>query len=164
MDQAGEPRPAFWRLLTRPLPALLRRREPWCAVSLCAACCMFAYAVLAVADGRGGARAVARPMPGPIAYHLLPDLVADLKSSRSRPHYVQLSTVVELPQEALESLREKEVEIVAAIQARLRDLYKTDLIGSAGVERLRSDVQTVVNAHIAPTRVRAVLFTRFLVD
>jgi flagellar basal body-associated protein FliL len=148
-----------------PVPAVVLRPEVWGAAVVLVALALFVAATLsAIPDQRGGARAVVLPMAGPITFHALPELVADLKGSRSRAHYVQLAAVVEVAAESVGKLREKEVEITAAVQARLRDLSTTDLAGSAGVERLRADVLAVIDEHLSPAKARTVLFTRFLVD
>jgi Flagellar basal body-associated protein FliL len=114
---------------------------------------------------KGGSRAVTVAIAiGSISYHLLPEFVADLKTSRSRSHYLQLTAVVEVPEEGLARLQAEETRILSDVQTRLRELQREDLAGAAGLERVRRDIAEVVDRYIAPARARGVLFTKFLVD
>jgi flagellar basal body-associated protein FliL len=119
--------------------------------------------VLTRPDGKGGARAVSLVLAGPAAYHALPEFVADLKTSRARAHFVQLAVVLELPEHAVEKVREK-VRIISEVQTLLREFERRDLAGAAGAERLRWEVLAIVDRHVVPEKGRSVLFTKFLLD
>jgi flagellar basal body-associated protein FliL len=139
-------------------------------VALAAAALGVSVAILSAAvvraypDVKGGARAVNQPVAGPITFHTIPDFIADLKGARGRSRHVQLAAVVEITEDIAERLRDEEKLIMAEMQTRLRDMSAQELAGAAGVERLRSEMLTIVNRHIAPAQARAVLFTRFLID
>jgi flagellar basal body-associated protein FliL len=120
--------------------------------------------VLTRPDGKGGARAVSLVLAGPAAYHALPEFVADLKTSRARAHFVQLAVVLELPEHAVEKVREEEVRIISEVQTLLREFERRDLAGAAGAERLRWEVLAIVDRHVVPEKGRSVLFTKFLLD
>lgn len=120
--------------------------------------------VLTRPDGKGGARVVSMVLAGPAAYHALPEFVADLKTSRARAHFVQLAVVLELPEHAVEKVREEEVRIISEVQTRLREFERQDLAGAAGAERLRREVLAIVDRHVVPEKGRSVLFTKFLLD
>lgn len=120
--------------------------------------------VLTRPAGKGGARAVSIVLAGRAAYHALPEFVADLKTSRTRAHFVQLAVVLELPEHAVEKVREEAVRIVSEVQTRLREFERQDLAGAAGAERLRREVLAIVDRHVVPEKGRSVLFTKLLLD
>ncbi|MGE5441814.1 MAG: flagellar basal body-associated protein FliL [Bacteroidota bacterium] len=146
------------------LPTALLRSDCIAAAGLAASVLLAAAAVLsALPTEKGGSRAVTVAI-GSIGYHVLPEFVADLRTSRSRSHYLQLAAVLEVPEEALARLQAEETRILSDVQTRLRELQREDLAGAAGLERVRRDIAEVVDRHIAPSRARDVLFTKFLVD
>jgi flagellar basal body-associated protein FliL len=162
-DESDVARTLSAKLSARLSTGLLR---PDCiaAAGLAASLLLAAAAVLSTLPGeKGGSRAVTVAI-GAIGYHVLPEFVADLKTSRSKSHYLQLAAVLELPEEALARLRANETAILSEIQTRLRELQREDLAGAAGLERVRRDIAEVVDRHIAPSQARDVLFTKFLVD
>lgn len=111
-----------------------------------------------------GERGVSVDLGGPLTYHPLPDLIADLKPSAKRSHHIKLVVVVQIPAQQLPRLTEKQVEIIAAIQTELRELSVEEVAGSAGVDRLRTLILDVVNRSISPAQARTVLFTQMVVD
>ena len=102
-------------------------------------------------------------LPAPAVYHELPQLLTDIRPGR-RPHYVKATVVVEIGADAAAALSERETAVVDAIRALLRDYDRSDLVGEAGLRRLRADVLIVINRVLAPTRARSVLFRELLVD
>jgi flagellar basal body-associated protein FliL len=152
------------RTISARIPTALLRPDRIAAAGFAASVLLAAASVLsALPAEKGGSRAVTVAI-GSISYHLLPEFVADLKTSRSRSHYLQLTAVVEVPEEALARLQAEETHILSDVQTRLRELQREDLAGAAGLERVRRDIAEVVDRHIAPARARGVLFTKFLVD
>jgi hypothetical protein len=148
-----------------PLPALVRRPAFLASVGRVASLMLAAATVIATIHGeKGGARAVTVALGGSTSYHVLPEFVTDLKTSRSRPHYLQLAAVVEVQEEAVGKLQAQELRILSDVQTRLRDFQREDLAGTAGLERVRRDIAAVVDRHIAPARVCEILFTKFLLD
>ena len=101
---------------------------------------------------------------GPLVFKPFPELLADLKPAGPRLHHVRLVIVAHVPDTALKAIEQKEPEIVAHVQAHLRELERAELVGQAGSDRLRQDVLAIVNAEIAPIRAQNVLFTQFLLD
>lgn len=100
----------------------------------------------------------------PLVYRPLPELLADLKPSGNRIHHIRLTIVAQVPEAAEAAIAQKEPEILAQVQAHLRELERRELIGQAGSDRLRRDVLAIVNAAIAPSRAHGLLFTQFLLD
>ena len=101
---------------------------------------------------------------GPLVFRPLPEFLADLKPDGGRLHHVRLVVVAQIPDTALKAIEQKEPEIVARVQAHVRQLERGELVGQAGSDRLRQDVLAIVNAEIAPVRAQNVLFTQFLLD
>jgi hypothetical protein len=123
-----------------------------------------AAAITAAPDDRGGVRAVTARLAGPLTHHKLPEMIADLKPMGRKTHYVQVVAVIELPEDAVPMLIENEAPIIAAVQTRLRDSDRKALVGSEGVQKVRNEMIAIIDQRIAPHRVHAVLFTRFLLD
>jgi flagellar basal body-associated protein FliL len=122
------------------LPTALLRSDCIAAAGLAASVLLAAAAVLsALPTEKGGSRAVTVAI-GSIGYHVLPEFVADLRTSRSRSHYLQLAAVLEVPEEALARLQAEETRILSDVQTRLRELQREDLAGAAGLERVRRDI------------------------
>lgn len=152
-----------------PLKAVLgaiRRPAILATAALAASLVLAAAAVVAALppEEKGGVNSVAAPVAGQITYHVLPEFIADLKTSRTKTHFVQIAAVVGIPEESVGRVRDSEPMIIADLQACVRDLQRQELSGSAGIERLRAMLISIVDQHIAPANAREVLFTRFLVD
>ena len=95
------------------LPTALLRSDCIAAAGLAASVLLAAAAVLsALPAEKGGSRAVTVAI-GSIGYHVLPEFVADLRTSRSRSHYLQLAAVLEVPEEALARLQAEETRILS---------------------------------------------------
>ena len=101
---------------------------------------------------------------GPSVYHPLPEFMADLKPQGGRTRHVRLAIVLQVPQDRVGAIAAKEVEILAAIQAHLRDQEHKSLVGTAGANRLRGELRDIINRALGQTDVRVVLFTHFLLD
>lgn len=148
---------------------LVRSRRPSAlalALVVLAAALLLAVAVglLSSKEPRGGARAVTAAVAGAGVYQQLPEITADLRSARPPVHYVQLAAVIEVAEEDAKALQAQQTLIVADLQLALRDLSPQELAGASGSERARALFTRVVERHLAPARVRSVLFTKFLVD
>ena len=117
--------------------------------------------VVLTSEDRSG---VTIELGGPNVYYPLPEFMADLKPQGGRTRHVRLAVVLQVPQERVPVIESKQVEILAAIQAHLRDQEHKSLIGTAGAERLRVELRDTVNRELGGTDVRVVLFTHFLLD
>jgi hypothetical protein len=163
-----EERPQTWRGLAAGMGTRmrsLRRRPDRLAVAGLVASILLAgtSVISATRVEKAGARVVAVAV-GSTASFVLPEIVADLRPSRSKSHYVQLAAVIEVPEEALHTIQTGEGHVLSEVQSLLRDLQREDLAGAAGIELVRRGIRAVVDRHIAPARTQAVLFTKFLVD
>lgn len=103
--------------------------------------------------------------PSAPIYVDLPEMIANLNSSPTRPSYVKLDA-------RLEVAKQEDVERVKAAMPRLQDLFLTyvremrpqELRGSAGMYRLREELLARANLAAAPARITDVLFTQMLVQ
>lgn len=113
---------------------------------------------------KGGMRAVSAAVAGPLVLHSLPNFVVDLKSPGSYSHKASLGILVEVPEEIVPRLEERQAQIVSELQIKLRERQRRELVGEAGAEMLRQELLDIVDAEIAPEHARSILFSRFIVD
>ncbi|MBK8908209.1 MAG: flagellar basal body-associated FliL family protein [Rhodospirillales bacterium] len=98
-----------------------------------------------------------------LVLHPLPEILTDL-SDKGRPAYVKLAILVQIAERHLPELVANEDQIVDAVQTRLRQYQRSELMGQAGSERLRADVLSAVNRAIQPAVANDVLFRELLVN
>lgn len=95
----------------------------------------------------------------------MPEMTVNLRSNNQRPTYLQLAITLELTsEEAVAEVQRVLPRVIDQFQTSLRELHAADLEGSAAVYRLREELLYRVNAAIAPTRIRNVLFESMLVQ
>lgn len=97
-------------------------------------------------------------------FYSAPPFTADLKRGAARVHVVRLALSVEVPEVEMWRLDAHQIEIEDAVRARLRDFDRRELDGSAGTDRLRSEILAIINDAIAPAAASRVLFQQFVVD
>ncbi|MFZ1414299.1 MAG: flagellar basal body-associated FliL family protein [Defluviicoccus sp.] len=167
MDDAASEQPALaagrasrLRTLIGRLRGRLNRRVAFAAT----AAIVVVTAGLAMLLTTEDRSAVTIELGGPNVYYPLPEFMADLKPQGGRTRHVRLAIVLQVPQERVAAIEAKQVEILAAIQAHLRDQEHKSLVGTAGADRLRADLREIINRALGQTDVRVVLFTHFLLD
>jgi flagellar FliL protein len=64
----------------------------------------------------------------------------------------------------VEAVRKVLPRVIDTFQVYLRELRPDQLVGSAGLIRLREELQRRINEAIRPTRVREVLFKEMLIQ
>lgn len=148
----------------RNLIARLRERRNVRLAAMGAAALALLAALLIVVLTSEDRSGVTIELGGPNVYYPLPEFMADLKPQGGRTRHVRLAVVLQVPQDRVPVIEAKQVEILAAIQAHLRDQEHKSLIGTAGAERLRAELRDTVNRALGGTDVRVVLFTHFLLD
>ncbi len=97
-------------------------------------------------------------------FHALPTVVTDLQPGPHRPHYIKLDVVLEVGADSVPHIQVREAAILDSMRAILRDYHRSDLVGTAGARRLRSDLIAVVDAELQPERTRGLLFKQFVLD
>ncbi len=98
-------------------------------------------------------------------FYDLPEMLVNLNSTSRAPAFLRLSVSLELKQGANPAVLEKVMpRIVDNFQVYLRELRVEDLSGSAGLQRLREELLTRVNAAAQSNIVKDVLFKEMLVQ
>ena len=105
------------------------------------------------------------PYVGPPVYIDIPDMLVNLNTGERRATLLKLGISVEAnrPEERA-PIEQALPRITDAFQVYLRELKVDDLRGSAGMYRLREELQLRVNAAVAPVKVKDVLIKEFLVQ
>jgi len=126
---------------------------------------IIAAVVLLLAGGGGGAffflsgdkepEVVVIP-PGPPVFHEFPLLMVDLKKVGARTNYIKVKVVAEIVTRDLPVLKEQELKIMDQIQTYLRSETRKDVSGSAGTEKMRFDIEAIVNNVLSPIEVENV--------
>lgn len=115
--------------------------------------------------GGGGGAEEGLPPQKPAVFYDLPSMTVNLNSADKRAQYLKITISLELG----EKTTAHEVEpylprILDAFQIYLREMRTSDLHGSAGVYRLKEDLQRRINAAIYPATVTNVLFKEILIQ
>lgn len=98
-------------------------------------------------------------------YYDLPEFVADLKINDDfRPPFLKLQLTVQVAEQDLASVIEREPKIIDRVQRLLRDQTRLDLTGAEGSERLRADIVIIMNQTLDPAVVHNVLFKQMILQ
>jgi flagellar protein FliL len=99
------------------------------------------------------------------SYYDVPELLVNLSKDGRRGGFLKLSIYLEIPtSEDSKELDKVKPRIVDAFQTYLRGLKVKDVEGSAGLQRLRTELLRRANDVTAPVEVKAVLFREMLVQ
>lgn len=140
---------------------------------------IIAVAALVVLGGGGGAAAYfmgylggaemmetaegkmepAPPPPKKVYYYSVPEITVNLSSAETRAHYLRMNISLEFSDKDMVSQVEPNLpRVMDAFQTYLRELRVDDLSGSAGLFRLKEELQRRINVAIYPARVDDILF------
>ncbi len=120
-------------------------------------------AVLMMGGGGEGAQTVEIPEEGVLFE--LPVRTVDLKVGDCRGAFLKFEAVVEVSGvENQTALDENKDQVMEAIQLYIRTLNRKDLVGTEGSERLRHELEVIINRQLAPARVMNVLFRQFVLQ
>ena len=115
-------------------------------------------------EGKDGKSPISEGPDG-VIYYAMPDLTANIQGADSRPSFLKLKLVFELPDEdTADAIEPNAPRLNDMFQGFLRELRPEDLNGSAGSYQLRMEIQRRVNLVIAPAKVNAVLIQEMLVN
>lgn len=100
------------------------------------------------------------------AFYLdLPEMVINLTSADARPTFVKLDVSLQVPEKAMiDQIQPQLPKVQDAFQLYLRELRLTDLQGSAGMFRLKEELQRRINLIVYPAKVDDILFRSLLVQ
>ena len=98
-------------------------------------------------------------------FYQLGDIMVNLSGEGKRPNFLKIKVAIELADEKdLPMMETIKPRIIDNFQVYLRELRIDDLKGSAGLYRLREELQLRVTEAAQPVRVRDVLFQEMLVQ
>ncbi|BBE74783.1 flagellar basal body-associated FliL family protein [Oharaeibacter diazotrophicus] len=102
----------------------------------------------------------------PTAYYYdLPVMILNLSTTENHAAYVKLQVALELSDENMLKLVEPNMpRVLDAFQTYMRELRVSDLQGSAGLYRLKEELQRRINIAVYPARVDDVLFKNVIVQ
>lgn len=102
---------------------------------------------------------------GPVAFLDLPEVVVNLNAQGNRKSFLKLKLAVELRSAEQEAYMKSRVpRIMDSIQVYLRELTPDGLRGSAGLTKMRANLEARINAAVAPQAIGGVLFQEVLVQ
>ncbi|MEZ5839596.1 MAG: flagellar basal body-associated FliL family protein [Hyphomicrobiales bacterium] len=116
--------------------------------------------------GGGDAAVVEQgPAPKPAVFYDLPEMTVNLVSASSRDQYLRLKVSLELADNDTIGLIEPNLpRVLDAFQVYLRELRTTDFEGSAGLFRLKEELQRRINIAVYPAKVDGILFREIIVQ
>lgn len=136
-----------------------------------------AVVVLLLVLGGGGAayfflfasapeEAEVKPEPPKVTvFYDLPDILVNLNATGRQASYLKLKIALEHNDPlAAPKLNELLPRVVDNFQIYLRELRPDDLVGSAGLYRLKEELLIRVNQAVAPIRINDVLFKEMLIQ
>jgi flagellar FliL protein len=95
----------------------------------------------------------------------LPPMTVNLNSDGEGEQFMKLTVALEVAsEEVMADIQPRMAKVVDAFQVYLRELRKSDLEGSAGIYRLKEELQRRVNVAIYPSQVESILFKEILVQ
>jgi flagellar FliL protein len=101
----------------------------------------------------------------PKFYYDLPEITVNLANAEQRAQYLRLIVALEIGNEEIAGVIEPNLpRILDVFQTYLRELRVSDLEGSAGLFRLKHELQRRINLAIFPAEVDAVLFREIIVQ
>jgi flagellar basal body-associated protein FliL len=107
---------------------------------------------------------VAEVQLGSPVNHELPQIKADLKTSKCRSPFLRATISVQLSEHDVERLQETQDRVMDHIITHLRDQERQDLVGKAGSDQLRFDLVNIVNNVINPARIFGITFKEFVLQ
>ncbi len=117
------------------------------------------------AFGGGEASMASAPPPKPAYFYDLPEMTINLSSIESRTQYLRLKVALEISDDDLiDEIEPVLPRVLDAFQVYLRELRVSDIEGSAGLMRLKEELQRRINVAVYPVKVDSVLFKEILVQ
>ena len=103
-------------------------------------------------------------VPDPVFFDL-PEITVNLASSSNRRAYMKVQISLEVADKGtVKRIKPYLPRVMDTFQVYLREMRTTDLDGSAGLFRLKEELQRRVNVAIYPARVEGVLFKEILIQ
>ncbi len=107
---------------------------------------------------------IAANLPEPYFYDL-PEMTVNLNTGGGAAEFLKLSIALELSEESMLDIVEPRMpRVLDAFQVYLRELRRADLEGSAGIYRLKEELQRRINLAVYPATVDNILFKEILIE
>lgn len=104
-------------------------------------------------------------LPKVTVFYDLPDILVNLNSTGRQASYLKLKVALEHNDPlSTPKLNELLPRVIDNFQIYLRELRPDDLVGSAGLYRLKEELLIRVNQAVAPIRINDVLFKEMLIQ
>lgn len=101
----------------------------------------------------------------PVFYFDMPEITVNLSNAEQRAQYLRMTVALEISDPEISTVLEPNLpRITDVFQTYLRELRVSDLEGSAGLFRLKHELQRRINLAIFPAEVDAVLFREIIVQ
>ncbi len=115
-------------------------------------------------DGGEEVAVVEKSLEGPV-YYALPEFLVNLNTGGKGVSFLKATIVLEVGSAKIaEKVTAVEPRIVDGFNTYLLELRSTDLVGSAGLYRLREEMMMRVNKAIYPDKVDDILFKEIIVQ
>lgn len=112
----------------------------------------------------GGRAAQMAEVPDPVFYDL-PEITVNLSGDGTDIAFLKLLISLELrDQDMVQMVEPRMPRVLDAFQVYLRELRRQDLDGSAGIYRLKEELQRRVNLAVYPATVDNILFKEVLIQ
>lgn len=103
--------------------------------------------------------------PEKVVFFPMPEITVNLENVAGRQQYLKLRATLELRNDAeIAAIQPFMPRVLDAFQVYLRELRTTDLEGSAGMFRLKEELQRRINVAVYPVEVRKILFEEILIQ
>ena len=103
--------------------------------------------------------------PEPVVFFPLPAITVNLENVAGRQQYLKLKATLELRDDGeIAKIEPLMPRVLDAFQVYLRELRTTDIEGSAGMFRLKEELQRRINVAVYPVEVRKILFEEILIQ
>ncbi|MCD7060005.1 flagellar basal body-associated FliL family protein [Pelagibacterium xiamenense] len=124
-----------------------------------------AGAFFLMGTGGGQPAAVAGAESQTSVFYDLPEITVNLNTNGQAAEFLKLSIALEVQSESMIPVIEPRLpRVMDAFQVYLRELRRSDLEGSAGIYRLKEELQRRINLAVYPATVENVLFKEILVQ
>ena len=116
-------------------------------------------------EGAGETAESVAPEPEKVVFYPMPAITVNLENVAGRQQYLKLKATLELRNdEDVAAIEPFMPRVLDAFQVYLRELRTTDLEGSAGMFRLKEELQRRINTAVYPVEVNKVLFEEILIQ